>query len=73
MKTKDGGPLAPIYVQAADGKVRCQERGITLRTYLVGQAIAGSALAWWSTEINDDEIGKCAVRIADAVIKEMEL
>jgi len=44
MKTKDGGPLAPIYVQAADGKVRCQERGITLRTYLVGQAILGRSL-----------------------------
>ena len=35
MKTKDGGPLAPIYTQAADGKLRAQERGITLRTYLV--------------------------------------
>lgn len=73
MKTKDGGPLAPIYVQAADGKVRCQERGITLRTYLVGQAISGSAVAWWSADINHVEIARTAVKIADAVIKEMEL
>lgn len=72
MKTKDGGPLAPIYTQAADGKLRCQERGITLRTYLVGQAIAGSAIAWMG-EGSPQEIANEAVKIADAVIKELEL
>ena len=73
MKTRDGGPIAPIYLQAADGRVRVQERGITLRTYLVGQAILGSALAWWSPDINHVEIARTAVKIADAVIKELEL
>ena len=72
MKTKDGGPLAPIYTQAADGKLRCQERGIDLRTYLVGQAIAGSGMAWLA-DITPEKLAADAVKIADAAIKELEL
>lgn len=73
MKTRDGGPIAPIYLQAADGKLRCQERGIDVRTYLVGQAIAGTALAWLSAEIQPEKVAADAVKIADAAIKELEL
>jgi hypothetical protein len=71
-KQRDGGPLSPIYLQAADGKLRCQERGIDLRTYLVGQAIAGSGIAWLA-EITPEKVAADAVKIADAAIKEIEL
>lgn len=71
-KQRDGGSLAPIYLQAADGRVRVQERGITLRTYLVGQALEGGAVAWLDV-LTPTQIATQAVKIADAAIKEMEL
>lgn len=80
MSACDGGPAFPMPIAGCnDGSVyNTLEQssgklgGMSLRAYLAGQAIAGTATPGYTTPDHVELVALCAIAIADAIIKQLE-
>ena len=76
MKINDGGPMFPH--QDWDPKIQSQRRehGCSLRAWLAGTASASVAVGVLCSaegaELSEQALAKASVRIADAIITELE-
>ena len=71
----DGGPAFPVHSVAwkekGEDRVAIGTRGMTLRDYFAGQALAG-ALADPTCDVSPIELAKIAYREADAMLAARE-
>lgn len=68
---KDGGPAHPCPVVDVEGDVSGVERGMSLRDWFAGQALAmGKGV--WAAGGDADNIAANCYEIADAMLKERE-
>jgi len=71
----DGGPAFPVpsvaWKEKGEDRVAIGTRGMTLRDYFAGQALAG-ALADPTCDVSPIELAKIAYREADAMLAARE-
>lgn len=69
----DGGPAFPLPDFAhPSGQVESGTRGMSLRAYLAGQALAGLLANQYAYNGNHEDVAEQAVNYADAVIARLE-